>query len=133
VTAMVDDVAPTKLLLIVEDDPALRRVLTIAMQHAGFFVNQVDSGTEALTRLEQGDVSGVLLDLGLPDGRSVDVLNWLHDHEDQPPWLVLSATDPSDAVQIDDSIGDRFVPKPFDPWVLIERVKAMTADDKGGC
>lgn len=131
-TAMLDYVAPTKPLLIVEDDPALRRVLTIAMQHAGFFVDQVGSGAEALARLEHGDVSGVLLDLGLPDGRSGDVLNWLHNHEDQPPWLVLSAMDPSDAAQIDDSIGGRFIPKPFDPWVLIERVKAMTAEDEGG-
>jgi two-component system, OmpR family, response regulator ResD len=131
VTAMLDYVAPTKPLLIVEDDPALRRVLTIAMQHAGFFVDQASNGAEAVERLEQGEVSGVLLDLGLPDGRSSDVLTWLHNHEDQPPWLVLSAMDPADAVQIDDSIVGRFIPKPFDPWALIERVKDMTADEGG--
>jgi len=45
--------------------------------------------------------------------------------------LVLSAIDPADAAQIDDSIGERFISKPFDPWRLIERVKAMTAEDGG--
>jgi DNA-binding response OmpR family regulator len=131
VTAMLEYVAPTEPLLIVEDDAALRRVLTIAMRHAGFFVDQAKTGQEALARLERGEVSGVLLDLGLPDGRSGDVLTWLHNHEDQPPWLVLSAMDPADAAQIDDSIGGRFVPKPFDPWALIERVKVMTSDEGG--
>jgi DNA-binding response OmpR family regulator len=132
VTAMLEQVAPAIPLLIVEDDSALRRVLTIAMQHAGFFVDHATDGAGALARLERGDVSGVLLDIGLPDGRSGDVLAWLHEHGDQPPWLVLSAMDPSDVAQIDGSIGGRFVAKPFDPWVLIERVKAMTADDEGG-
>ena len=131
-TAMADYLAPATPLLIVEDDAALRRVLTIAMQHAGFLVDQASSGGEALMRLERGEISGVLLDLGLPDGRSNDVLTWLHDHKDQPPWLVLSAMDPSDAAEIDETIGARFIPKPFDPWALIERVKAMTADHDGG-
>lgn len=131
-TAMfIDYIAPTNPLLIVEEDPALSRVLTIAMRHAGFYVDQVNNGTAALARLERGRVSGVLLDMGLPDGRSADVLTWLHRHEDRPPWLVLSAMDPAEAAQIDGSIGERFVPKPFDPWALIEKVKAMTADEGG--
>jgi DNA-binding response OmpR family regulator len=124
-------VAPRKPLLIVEDDPTLRRVLEIAMRHAGFDVDYAETGAEALAFLEANGVSAVLMDLGLPYGRTAEVLSWLHAHSDRPPWLVLSAMDPADAAQIDDTIGERFISKPFDPWQLIERVKAMTAEDGG--
>ena len=130
--AMPEFHAPAKPLLIVEDDPTLRRVLSIAMRHVGFSVEQAGSGAEALAWLEADEVSGVLLDLGLPDDRSIDVLTWLHAHEDRPPWLVLSAMDRSDATRIDDTIGSRFISKPFDPWQLIDRVKEMTAQQEGG-
>jgi DNA-binding response OmpR family regulator len=124
-------VAPEKPLLIVEDDPTLRRVLEIAMRHAGFTVDYAETGAEALAILEDHSVSAVLMDLGLPDGRTAEVLTWLHAHRDRPPWLVLSAMDPVDAAQIDETISARFISKPFDPWQLIERVKAMTAEDGG--
>ena len=124
-------VAPRTPVLIIENDPILRRVLEIAMRHAGFAVNHAETGAEALALLEANRASAVLMDLGLPDGRSAEVLSWLHAHSDRPPWLVLSAMDPADAAQIDDSIGERFISKPFDPWQLIERVEAMTAEDGG--
>ena len=124
-------VAPRPPVLIIENDPTLRRVLEIAMRHAGFAVNHAETGAEALALLEANRVSAVLMDLGLPDGRSAEVLSWLHAHSDRPPWLVLSAIDPADAAQIDDSIGERLISKPFDPWRLIEWVKAMTAEDGG--
>lgn len=124
-------VAPRTPALIIESDPTLCRVLEIAMRHAGFAVNHAETGAEALALLEANRVSAVLMDLGLPDGRSAEVLPWLHAHKDRPQWLVLSAIDPADAAQIDDSIGERFISKPFDPWRLIERVKAMTAEDGG--
>jgi len=126
--AMVHTAVTAQPLLIVEDDRTVRRVLTIAMRHAGFAVEVVESGAEALARLEQGGVSGVLLDLGLPDGRSTDVLDWLHAHEEQPPWLVISAMDRSEAARMDGKIAPRFISKPFDPWTLIDRVKAMIAE-----
>lgn len=125
--AMADVATSVKLLLIVEDDSTVQRVLRIAMRHAGFDVEVVDSGRAAVARLERGGIAGVLLDLGLPDGRANDVLDWLHAHEEQPPWLVISAMDRSDVARMDGKIPARFIAKPFDPWTLIERVKAMTA------
>ena len=119
-------------LLVIEDDPTVRRILRMAFSQAGFAVDEVDTGTAALARLEEGGVSGVLLDLGLPDQRSGEVLAWLHAHQDTPPWLVLSAMDRSDVTRFDRSIDDRFIAKPFDPWVLIARVKAMTGRNGGG-
>ena len=125
-------VAVAQPLLIVEDDPSVRRVLKMVMGHAGLTAEVVESGTEALARLESGGFAGVLLDLGLPDGRSNDVLEWLHAHGDQPPWLVISAMDRTEATRMDSTIAPRFISKPFDPWKLIERVRGMIDEQDGG-
>lgn len=122
-------VAETKVdrrtILVVEDDQNVRRVLNIALSRAGFAVAEVETGAEALTLLQAGGVSGMLLDMSLRDQGTGDVLAWLHEHEERPPWLVLSAMDHADAALVDDAIDGRFVAKPFDPWDLIERIKQM--------
>lgn len=128
--AKAEYVAPDAPLLIVEDNATLRRVLVIAMRHAGFEVHEAETGAAALEILEEGDIAGVLLDMGLPDNRSGEVLEWLHAHGERPPWLVISAMDPAEVARIDRSIGTRLVSKPFDPWLLIDRVKAMTAQEE---
>jgi DNA-binding response OmpR family regulator len=118
-------------LLIVEDDPGVRSVLFLMLNRAGFAVTEAGTRTDVLAHLEAGGVAGVVLDLSLPDRRSGDVLQWLHAHEDQPPWLVLSSLDLTDAMRLDKSINDRFIAKPFDPGLLVERIKAMTGRNGG--
>ena len=113
------------IVLVVEDDPTLRRVMHMMLSQAGYSVAEASSGDEALGRLEEGGLSGVLLDLGLPDRRSCKVLDWLHDHGDIPPWLVVSAMDRTEAAQLDSTIEGRFVAKPYDPWLLLARIEAM--------
>jgi DNA-binding response OmpR family regulator len=120
-------------LLVVEDDPTVRRVVGMVLRGAGYGVDAADSGAAALHRLEEGGLDGVVLDLGLPDGRAGDVLAWLHAHEERPPWLVLSSMDRSDAARLDSSISPRFLSKPFDPKELLERVRSMTVlANRGG-
>ena len=119
-------------ILVVEDDGAVRRVVQLALDRSGFDVVEVDTGTRALARLEHGGIDAVVLDLGLPDARAPDVLAWLHAHDEKPPWLVISAVDRADAVRIDSAISGRFVAKPFDPWKLLERITALTDMDEEG-
>ncbi len=119
-------------ILLVEDDRAVRRVVRLALDRADFDVVEVDTGTRALTSLERGGIDVVVLDLGLPDSRAPDVLAWLHAHEEKPPWLVISAVDRADAVRLDGTIGGRFVAKPFDTWKLLERITALTDRDEEG-
>ena len=121
-----------RVILLVEDDRAVRRVVHLALDRSGFNVVEVDTGTRALASLKQGGIDAVVLDLGLPDDRAPAVLAWLHAHDEQPPWLVISAVDRADAVRIDGAISDRFVAKPFDPWKLLERITALTDTDEEG-
>lgn len=121
-----------RVILLVEDDRAVRRVVHLALDRSGFDVVEVDTGTRAVATLEQGGIDAVVLDLGLPDARAPDVLAWLHAHDEKPPWLVISAVDRADAVRIDGAISGRFVAKPFDPWKLLERITALTDTDEEG-
>jgi DNA-binding response OmpR family regulator len=112
--------------LLVEDDEAVRRMLHLVLRGGDFDVTAVTTGTEALAHLSERPVGAVLLDLDLPDGRSADVLRWLHENHERPPWLVISAMDRRDALRLDETIGERFMAKPFDPWALVDSIRAMT-------
>ena len=118
--------------LVVEDDHAVQRMLRLALARGGFDVVEVDTGTKALACLEEGSIDVVVLDLGLPDSRASDVLAWLHAHGERPPWVVISAVDRAEARRIDSTIGTRVVAKPFDPWVLLERITALTGEIEEG-
>ena len=119
--------------LVVEDDGAVRRVVQLALDRSGFDVVEVDTGTRALASLEHGGIDAVVLDLGLPDARARDVLAWLHAHDDKPSWVVISGGfDRAEAVRLDRLIGGRFLAKPFDLWELVRRVAVLAnGDDEG--
>ena len=122
----------SRVILLVEDEEALRRVVRLALVRSGFDVVDVDTGARALTRLARGGIDVVVLDLGLPDARAPDVLAWLHAHEEKPPWVVTSAVDRAEAVRLDPLIRSRFVAKPFDLWELVRRIAALADGDEEG-
>ena len=121
-----------RVILLVEDDRAVSRVLRLTLDRSGFDVVEVDTGTRALASLEGGGIDAVVLDLGLPDARAPDVLAWLHAHDEKPPWLVISALDRADAVRLDGTIDRRFIAKPFDPWELLKRISVLSGGDEEG-
>ncbi len=112
-------------ILIIEDDSAVRRTLRITFRAAGFDVAEAESGEDALRQLLEKAPDAVTVDLGLPDGRAADVLDWLRDHD--IPWLVISAVDEHDATQQYGPFDRRFVAKPFDPWAVVDRLQATRA------
>ena len=121
-----------RVILLVEDDRAVSRVLRLTLDRSDFDVVEVDTGTRALASLEGGGIDAVVLDLGLPDARAPDVLAWLHAHDEKPPWLVISALDRADAVRLDGTIDRRFIAKPFDPWELLKRISVLSGRDEEG-
>ena len=114
-------------ILVVEDDPSISQVLQLALRRAGFEVIGVTDGAQALNELDRSRVVAVMLDLGLPDGRTRDVLARLRNGGGQgsPGWLALSALDPGDAERQYGPLGNRLLPKPFDAWAAVRRIKDM--------
>jgi DNA-binding response OmpR family regulator len=112
--------------LIVEDDPAVARILKLCLHRAGFNTTEAETGRGALEKIDHGQPDAVLLDLGLPDGLGGAVLHRLQASRDgYPVWLIVSALDEDEATRRYGPLNGIFVPKPFDPWELIRRLEEL--------
>lgn len=112
-------------LLLVEDDEGIARPLAGALGNAGFEVQHVTTGADALAAGR--DVDAVLLDLGLPDMDGIEVCRQLRRAiAPEVPILVLTARDSeADVVVALDAGADDHVAKPFRLAELQARVRAL--------
>jgi two-component system response regulator TctD len=115
--------------LVVEDDQSIAKMLQWSLRIGGFKVTAVATGEEALKVLERESISLVILDLVLPDDGAPQVLERLRRWNNHPQWMVLSAMDPNEAAHRYGPMGDRFMPKPFDPWLLMRKLNRLLAAD----
>jgi DNA-binding response OmpR family regulator len=88
--------APRPRILVIEDDPDTQLGLKVRLQASGFDVSQASDGSTAMTRVRKERPDVILLDLGLPGGDGLAVLERLkRNAETEPiPVVVLSARDP---------------------------------------
>ena len=115
--------APKPLVLVVDDEPQIRRLLTFTLEGAGLKVLAAETGNEALIQAAQHRPSLVLLDLGLPDMKGIEVLRQLREWTSVPV-IVLSAIDAeADKVLALDGGADDYVTKPFNGAELMARVR----------
>ncbi|MDH4571984.1 response regulator [Salinicola acroporae] len=113
-------------LLVIEDDPLLSRSLTQAMTRNGYTVDALARIDDAIQALRQGRFDLVLLDLGLPDGNGLEVLEWMRAHTDATPVMILTARDAlADRVRGLDLGADDYLAKPFSITELEARVRAL--------
>jgi len=112
--------------LVVEDDPQLRRALDLNLAARGYDVVTAADGTGALNEHAKREPDVIVLDLGLPDIDGLDVIRAIRTRS-QAPILVLSArVGSSDKVAALDLGADDFVTKPFDMDELLARLRAAT-------
>jgi DNA-binding response OmpR family regulator len=112
--------------LLVEDDPDIARALTMALEGDGYEVAVTHTGTNALSRVGNGDIDLVVLDLGLPDVDGLDVCRRLRASGSTIPILVLTGrVDEVDTVLGLDAGADDYVAKPFRLAEVLARVRAM--------
>lgn len=116
----------TPMALVVEDDPAIARMLRIFLSASGFQVRETTHGAEALLVLERESPDAVILDLTLPDGQGGAILNRLRekDEHDAPAWVAITALDREEATIQYGSLGNHFLAKPFDPGVLLAMLRS---------
>lgn len=111
-------------LLIVEDEPALRRALAINLTARGYEVEGVGDGATALRAAAAAPPDLVVLDLGLPDIDGTDVIAGLRGWT-TVPIIVLSARDAqAQKVHALDVGADDYVTKPFGMDELVARIRA---------
>lgn len=112
--------------LLIEDDPMLRKQLREALVLAGYAVDEADNGRDAQYLGESQDFDAVVLDLGLPVIDGLTVLKRWRDTARSMPVLILTARDNwSDKVSGIDAGADDYLTKPFHMEELLARVRAL--------
>ncbi len=113
---------PAKI-LVVDDEPAIRRLLRNTLERAGYEIIEARNGKEAITIAAAELPSAILLDLGLPDRDGLGLIPLLR-RDGATTVLVVSARDATDEkVSALDLGADDFVTKPFDTEELLARVR----------
>ncbi|QDS32674.1 response regulator [Brevibacillus brevis] len=114
-----------EVVLLVEDDENIRELVRLYLQASGFQVREAEDTRQAQAMMLSEQPDMVLLDILLPDGSGLELCQTWRQRGIHVPVLFLSCkNDTEDMIAGLDLGGDDYVTKPFDPNLLISRVKA---------
>jgi DNA-binding response OmpR family regulator len=114
------------LVLLVEDDHAVRRAMTEALRDAGYVVQPVGTTVDALGAVTKDRIDLVVLDLGLPDFDGYEALRMIRGLDKAVPVIIATArTDEPTIVRLLNAGADDYITKPFSSDVLTARVGAV--------
>jgi DNA-binding response OmpR family regulator len=113
--------------LVVDDEPMMREVLTRYLERDGFLVRTAADGPAAVASLESELPSLVLLDLMLPGMDGLEVLGWMRKGalKSVPVILVTAKGEETDRIVGLELGADDYVTKPFSPREVVARVRAV--------
>jgi two-component system KDP operon response regulator KdpE len=110
--------------LVVDDEPPIRRFLRTSLSAQGHIVIEAEDAASALGRLKQHEADVVVLDLGLPGMDGFEVISQLRDSGSSVPIIVLSSrADEAGKVKSLDMGADDYVTKPFGVDELLARIR----------
>lgn len=112
-------------ILIVDDEPPIRRFLRAALAAQDYRVEEAESGEVALDFLKRNPVDLVVLDLGLPGMNGLEVVTQMRAAGNATPIVILSSRDDeAGKVKALDAGADDYVAKPFGVEELSARIRA---------
>jgi two-component system KDP operon response regulator KdpE len=126
-------VAPDRI-LVVDDEPAILRALTVALRARGYDVVAATTGQQALDRCATEDPSAVVLDLGLPDLDGLEVLRRIRGWSEVPIVVLTAEGADERKVAALDGGADDYVTKPYSTPELLARLRVALrhrARDRG--
>ena len=113
-------------ILIVEDEPALRELIQRSLEKERYVVEVAADFNSALRKIEDYDYDCVLLDIMLPDGSGLDLLEKLKAMHKRENVIIISAKDSLDDKVLGLELGaDDYLPKPFHLAELNARIKSV--------
>lgn len=112
--------------LVAEDDPSIRSLIASALRRRRLKLETAADGAEALHHLQNGEWLVLVLDLMMPTVTGWDVIKWLAEHPERKPKtvIVVSATDRTLLQEVDPTVVNAVIFKPFDIIQLSAYVKA---------
>ena len=113
-------------ILIVEDEPSLRELIQRSLEKERYVVEAAGDFNSALRKIEDYDYDCILLDIMLPDGSGLDLLERLKALHKRENVIIISAKDSLEDKVLGLELGaDDYLPKPFSTSELLARVRAM--------
>lgn len=112
-------------IVIVEDEPSIREIVSLYLTRAGYEVDSYSDGTEALDSLSDQLPDLVILDIMLPSMDGFSLTRNLRDRSDIPIILLTSRREENDRIAGLEMGADDYVVKPFSPQELVSRVRAV--------
>lgn len=116
-------VGTSPLVLVVEDEHSVRRMLMTGLKATGYRVEEAESGADAVRMVDQYLPDMVLLDLGLVDMDGVEVARQIRARHTVPIIVVSARTQESQKVAALDAGADDYVTKPFGFAELLARMR----------
>lgn len=112
-------------ILVAEDEPQLLRVLTVAMERAGYDVDPVDNGLKAVEHAKENSYDVIMLDIMMPVMDGITALKKIRESGDKTYILMLTAkAEVDDRVTGLDSGADDYLTKPFSLKELLARLRS---------
>ena len=116
-------------ILVVEDDPAIRRLVSMVLQRQGFRTDAAADGLEAVAKLKTSSYDVIVLDLMMPNLDGFSFINMFAAEDPQQLRKVIVTSAASPAVIRERMKGTPFslLPKPFDITELVDHVRSCIA------
>jgi two-component system KDP operon response regulator KdpE len=111
-------------ILVVDDDPQIRRVMRVTLTAQGYEVDDARSGDEALEKLRQRQSDLVLLDMNMPGLGGIETCRLIRADSEVGVIMLTVRDSEADKVEALDAGADDYVTKPFRTPELLARIRA---------
>lgn len=116
-------VDPAPVVLLIEDEPQMRRFLRAALENEAYRLVEVATAREGVAQAAGQNPDIILLDLGLPDGDGIDLTRRLREWSRTPIVVISARGQERDKVAALDAGADDYLTKPFGVGELLARMR----------
>lgn len=125
------------LILVVEDDPSVRNLITTTLKSNDYRYISAPNGGTAITAASSQQPDIVFLDLGLPDTDGVEVIKRIRSWSQMPIIVISARSEDADKIEALDAGADDYLTKPFSVAELLARLRVIqrrlaALESKGG-
>ena len=111
------------LILVVEDDPSIRKLITTTLKAHEYRYLSAANGQSAILEASSHNPDIVLLDLGLPDMDGVEIIRKIRAWSNMPIIVISARSEDSDKIEALDAGADNYLTKPFSVEELLARLR----------
>lgn len=111
------------LILVIEDDKAIRKLITTTLETQDYLYHTAETGSASLVKAVSNQHDIIILDLGLPDMDGVEIIRNIREWSNVPIIVVSARSEDKDKIDALDAGADDYLTKPFSVDELLARLR----------